>query len=486
MKILLVDIPVGIVETNGIAEYLNNALQMHNNKIVKERLVERHHVSLPYGKSFTLGLLYLAAVLREEKHDVTYLISDDPNFIDDYFVALKEVEIILYSCKTNTYPQALRLATVAKDKKNDVVTIFGGPHPTALPNEVAKEKVVDIVSIGEGENTIRELIKYIETRQDISSVAGIAYWDQNKCDTVITPMRELCDLLAVPEPAYDLLPGGVSQYHIYVETGRGCLHNCSFCANPVLWKRQVRRFPPERVYNRLKKLSEDLPNNTLIHIVDPAFGFMDEDIELCKMLISHPLPLKFSCDMCAMNVTEDVINLLSKAGFVMFCVGIENCNSRVLKINHKPANINLIKKACSIIRNNSDALIKTYWIIGLPGEDQGTARDNRDAIIDMLRNGEFDICCEHIFVPYPGCDVFNNPIKYDYIIHHYDWEKYDARSFPLPGESHSFSMECAYIAFLDLLRAECELFGLQPLYDRNLVSENQNIMGFMSYKKSFI
>lgn len=486
MKVILVDIPVGLIETSNMSVYLNKALQVHDEQVTHHKLVNELNTTLPGSKTFSLGLLYLASVLREEGHQVVYLMKDDSQFDESLSYHIIDAKAILFSCKTTTYPQALLIANAVKEKNPHIITIFGGPHPTALPDEVAAEEAVDIVSIGEGEETIKELAECIEKNKSYSNVRGIAFISDRTHEFVLTPDRPLCDLAFVPEPAYDLLPGHISDYHIYVETGRGCLHNCSFCANPILWKRKVRRFSPERVYKRLKNLSEQLPTGTLVHIVDPAFGFMEQDEKLCKMLIENPVSLRFSCDMCAGNVNEGIIDLLYKAGFVMFCVGIENCNSQILKINHKPATIETIFQACKIIRKVCNAIIKTYWIIGLPGESIQSARDNCDQIISMLKNGFFDICCEHIFVPYPGCDVYNNPEKYQYKIIHHNWECYDARNFPLAGESETFSMESAYIAFLDLLRARCELYKLQDYYERSLLTNDREKTNFMTYRKRLI
>lgn len=486
MKILFIDIPVGTLQTNAFASYLNDALSMRNDKIVRECLVDKHGVNMPGTKTYSLGVLCIATALKKRGENVTYTLADDENKILNLISEANNYDAILFSAKTTTYPKCLEVAEKCKKVNNKTKIIFGGPHCTALPEKVVIEPSIDFVCLGEGEDTICELIASIENNQDFSRIKGIAYID-DAGSAIITGKRPLCrDLNAFPDPDFELLEGEVGEYHIYIETGRGCLHNCSFCANPTLWDRQVRRVNPKRTYDKLKELSEKLPPNTLVHIVDPAFGIDISDLELCKLLIDNPLPLKFSCDICAMNVEEELVRLLYDAGFVMFCVGIENCENNILQKNKKPATFEIIRKACRIIRESCDALIKTYWIIGLPGETEVSARNNRNTIIDMLRNKEFDICCEHIFVPYPGCEVFADPKKYNYHICHYDWERYDARTFPLPGESNTFSMENAYISYLDLLRAECEVLGLNQYYDRDKLLKQQDTVGFLEHKKRFV
>ncbi len=444
MRTLILDVPVGNMESSYMAEYLNDALSKYNASIVEQKLVKDLNVRLPGSKTFTLGLLCLASVLRENNYDVCYKQLDGDYIVENL---VEEIDVVMLSCKTTTYLKCLKIAERIKKYKPKIITIFGGPHPTALPHEVLKEDCVDIISLGEGELTTKELFKALRDKKDLVGILGIGY-KNDRGEIIINQPRTLCENLNdLPEPAYDLLDGELSEYHLYVESGRGCLHRCSFCANPLLWNCQVRKYSAERVYARLEELSHRLPKNTLIHMVDPAYGFMDEDKKLWDMLIKKPLPLKFSCDMCALNVDGEIIRKMSEAGFCMFCIGIENIDDNVLRINHKPASLNIIKKACETIRNNSNALIKTYWIIGLPGETEESVRENRNCIVSMLNRGDFDICCEHIFVPYPGCAVYENPKKYNYRIYHKDWDLFDAMISTTRRVRDVFYGKCVYCIF---------------------------------------
>jgi radical SAM superfamily enzyme YgiQ (UPF0313 family) len=465
MRVLLIDIPVGFVQTTDVAEYYNSSLSMYREKKISTAL-NHFNVRIPTGATYTLGLLSIASVLRASGHEILYRLLSATSSYTNISNECNSSEVVLFSAKTNTYPIALNLARQIKAGSPDISIIFGGPHPTALPEEVISNDCIDIVCVGEGEETILELIEAIAAKQKLHEIKSIFFREAGK--TIKTNRRSLISNLdTLLMPAYDLLPNGVGKYHNYIETGRGCNNNCSFCANGTMWKCRIRKYSPRKCYDNLLKLSKSLPEKSLVHIVDPSFGEHELDLELCKMLISNPLNLNFSCDMCADKVDPEIISLLVKAGIVMFCLGIESADNDVLKKNDKRSTFDIAKQACATIRSiNSNVLIKTYWIVGLPGETEATAKKSRDWIINLLDENLIDICCEHIFVPYPGCNVFSQPEKYDYAIHHNKWDLYDARSFPLPGESKSFSMGKAYIAYLDLLRAQYDYYNLENPQDR--------------------
>ena len=483
MKILAIDFPAGFVKMPPLAEYFTGLLSKRRHQEIDEKLVRRFDISLPKNKSYSLGLLSVASAAKAHGHDVHYFIFENNEKLQQLLNDAESFQVLLLSCKTTTLDFALDMAEQFKNKNPKIKTIFGGPHLKALPHVVAGHNFVDIVVISEGEFVVNDILNAIEKNTPLQSVEGICFKTDDGSVYTSSQAPLIDDLDSIPELDFSLLPGDTSEYHYYLESGRGCFYNCSFCANPMLWERKVRYFNPEKIYQRLRKISEVVPANTLVHIVDPSFGFSSENKTLCELLIKNPLPLKFSCDICAKHISPEIVEILYDAGMRMFCIGVESASDEVLQYNHKPAKFENIIEACRTIKQHSDAFIKTYWIIGLPGETEKSAQFSRDASINMLKDGHADLLCDHLFVPYPGCDVFHSPEKYNFNIRHQSWDQYDARSFPLPGEQSGFSMEKAYLSYLDFLRAQCEFYGLS---DRPALSKMMKVITFGEHKKVLI
>ncbi|MCM1232763.1 MAG: B12-binding domain-containing radical SAM protein [Ruminococcus flavefaciens] len=484
MNVIAIDLPLNSVKAPDMSGYFNRILSKKRNQIIKERLIDKFDITVPEAKTFTLGLLSIASALKMEGHNIKYIIYDKfENSLADMEILCSKAQVALLSCKTTTYPIALEVAKAIKNCNPKIITIFGGPHCNVLPREVIAHDEVDYVSTGEGELTLIKLLSVFEGKTKLEEVPGVYY---KKTDGIIvknTHSSLIKNIDDIPEIEYEILPGDLNNYHIYVETSRGCKYQCSFCANPLLWEKQIRSYNSDKVYNRLTRLSKLLHANTLVHLVDPSYGNSIYIDTLCDSLIKHPISLKFSCDINALHVEKERIIKMYNAGVRMFCIGIESFSEDVLRLNKKPQTTELILNACRIIKENTDAFVKTYWIIGLPGESEETFRYSRDMAIKMLKDNWVDIVCEHVFVPYPGCDVYEHPENYKYKIIHKDWGNYDSRSFPLPGESEDFSMERVYISYLDFLRAQCEYYGIS---DRNSLLGLSNDYSFKDYKGGLI
>lgn len=484
MNVIAIDLPLNSVKAPDISGYFNGLLSKKRNEIIEERLIKKYDLVMPTGGTFTLGLLSIASSLKAHGHSVEYVVLDhySEEFMDS-ITTWMDVQIVLFSCKTTTYLLALGIANAIKKKYAHIITVFGGPHCNVLPLKVISNPQVDYVSVGEGEFTTAQLLEAIQKHTPIDNIPGLFYKDINGTIVENEANNLIPSIDAIPEIDYSLLPGTLRDYHIYVETTRGCQYQCSFCANPLFWKRKVRCYNVKKTYERLAKISKELAPNTLVHLVDPSYGNSQTIDDLCELLKENPLPLKFSCDINALHVEEEKVKKMYEAGVRMFCLGIESFDEEVLRFNKKPQTTEMVYRACQIIRNTTDAFIKTYWIVGLPGENEDSCKISRDAAVKMLREKLTDVVCEHVFVPYPGCDVFEHSEEYNFSIIHRDWGNYDARSFPVPGESLSFSMERVFIAYLDFLRAQCEFYNIS---DRNSLLGISNEYDFRTYKGSLI
>ena len=124
-----------------------------------------------------LGLAYLGAALEKE-HEVR--ISDGSVLDITVEGMVAEIErwdpdIVGITVHTPTFYRAIAICKLIKERKLKAVTVLGGPHPSACPQDCMKNKEVDIVVVGEGEYTIKDLAKAIGSGDDLSAVKGIYY-----------------------------------------------------------------------------------------------------------------------------------------------------------------------------------------------------------------------------------------------------------------------------------------------------------------------
>ena len=157
----------------------------------------------------SLGLAYLAAYIRENIKDLNLSILDATfNPTLEYaknFLERKKPEIVGIFSDTLMFNDALKVARIAKSLNCNV--IFGGPHPTVLPDSAIKEDSVDAVCIGEGEETFKDYIEAFYKKADLKKVRGI-YFKKNGKVIKNPPRMHIENLDILPIPAYDLFDIG--------------------------------------------------------------------------------------------------------------------------------------------------------------------------------------------------------------------------------------------------------------------------------------
>ena len=118
--------------------------------------------------------------------------------------------IMIYSFTTR---QAAKVFTEVKNAEIDSIFIAGGPHPSGAPDETLE--YFDYVVLGEGEETLPELVKILQEGGDPKKIRGIAYKDSGTGKIVTTPKRPYVNLNSYP--CFD-----PKKLHAPIEISRGC------------------------------------------------------------------------------------------------------------------------------------------------------------------------------------------------------------------------------------------------------------------------
>jgi len=196
----------------------------------------RHGLSFAFDIIPT-GLEYIAAYIEDVVDEVNIIdLEMEPKpiqkTVEKYLDELKP-DLVGISMSATEHSEGLEIAKLAK--KRGIVTVLGGYHPTAIPDELLSHSQVDIVVRGEGEQTMHELV----TIGDAKGINGISYKEGNKI--IHNPKRDFIeDLDTLPFPARHL-----RRYvyhttlmrkweHDVISISRGCWGRCSFCCEPTM------------------------------------------------------------------------------------------------------------------------------------------------------------------------------------------------------------------------------------------------------------
>ena len=242
---------------------------------------------------YPINLGYLAAYLKT--HNISCVVRDFEveAFIEKEFLASisqGNPRIIGFSCMTPHIKNAAVLAKIIKAHFPNILTVLGGVHGSAIPEQTLREfPEFDVVVMGEGEQTLVELYGcYLNNRMEY--VPGIAYrMRENRiCINQRRPMIENLD--SIPFPDRELInidnyrKSHVSRGHsrktkriAEITCSRGCPYDCIFCASKVVHSRKVRFRSPQNIIAEM----EYLVNNYHIE----HFSFLDDTFTLRKDIL---------------------------------------------------------------------------------------------------------------------------------------------------------------------------------------------------------
>jgi len=297
--------------------------------------------------------------------------------------------IMLYSFATaqaeEVYAEVGRAAV-------DAVYIAGGPHPSAMPEEVLEH--FDFVVIGEGEETLPELLQSIEYGRDPGAVKGIAYKCRGKVR--FTDKRSSVDLDRYPPFGKILAP---------IEISRGCPWGCTYCQTPRLFGSQMRHRSIESItrYARRHKDIRFTSPNSLAYGSDGREIRLDKVAALLKALAELEKPIYFGT--FPSEVRPDYVSHASLELIEKHCanenisIGGQSGSPAVLRSINRGHGREEIEIACDLVLEHSLAP-HVDLIFGLPGE----CAEDQKMTLDLARwivakGGKVRA---HRFTPLPG------------------------------------------------------------------------------------
>lgn len=415
------------------------------------RLMGSHYNGL------SLGLLYIAAVLREDGHEVAVFNADYENRSDyldqtgifegcDRYKAIHNMpdhpiwqetiqqivdfnpDYVGITMFTANFRAAQIIARGIKKINPLIKIVVGGVHPTLAPEEVMQESLFDFVITGEGEYAMSRLCSGVQPLL----IVGLGYRDSLGRVHINNsmPYKEfIINLDYLPFPARDLIinPHENTDFGMLV-TGRGCAFNCTFCASPAMWgSKPVRLRSVDNIMQELHQIKDLYPHN-VIYFEDDTFTMKkSRTIELCKRIINSDINIKWKCDTRADCVDEELLEYMKVAGCITIKIGVESGSDRILKsINKRVSKDRLLQAARNIKKYNIPLTI--YLMTGFPNE---TDEDLKQTI-EFAKEIDPNYCSLSILAPYYGTEIYKKFVAENGELNKEHWEYFYHQSNIMP------------------------------------------------------
>lgn len=360
-----------------------------------------------------LGLMYLAAVIRRAGHE-------DPRIIETRFLdrPLEEEiknyrpDLVGVSGLTQDFPVIHETLRKVRSTSPDTPLIIGGPHASSTPDSILDDTPADFAVMGEGEETILELIEAIEGKREMGSVAGIIY--RGDGEVIATePRKPIQDLDSLPYPAWDLIP--LKKYsrdprfvHIRARedfmilfTSRACPYNCVFCHR--LFGKGFRARSPENVLGEIRELY-DRYGISEFEIWDDCFNLdSDRTKKILRDIAGSGMDVKiaFQNGVRGDRLDPEMLRLMRDAGVYHIAFAIETGSERIQKVIRKNLDID---KTLDAIREAASLKMFTrgFFMMGFPTETKADILKT----IDVAVRSDLHLASFFMANAFPGTELF--------------------------------------------------------------------------------
>ena len=385
-------------------------------------LDERYGKLAPVGATLPhLGLLMLGAVLREADYTVRVVDASAQGL--SYEQTLEETKkfkphIIALTAVTPSLLKTVKLAEMMKKVFPAVPIVIGGPHFTAVPEQTLLDyPVFDYGVVGEGENTLKELVETLSADKTPLDVSGVAFRENGK---VIfgAPRPVIKDLDSLPFPAWDFLDEFPGHYHpalfkykklpsTQIISARGCPNKCIFCDTSV-FSRQIRFHSSEYVLEMIAYLVKRFGVKEIIFEDDQFLIKRERVAEICEGLLKANWGISWCCSGRVNSVNDiELLKLMKRSGCWQVSYGIESGSQEILDFAKKGITTKQIVNAVRLT-NEAGILSKGYFIFGLPQETEQSMRNT----INFAKGISLNDMSAFILTPFPGSEMYDVAEKY--------------------------------------------------------------------------
>jgi anaerobic magnesium-protoporphyrin IX monomethyl ester cyclase len=383
-----------------------------------------------------LGLAYIAGALEAAGHAVAVVdaVTEAPEtylrYFRGYLLGLPFDQIVdripadakavgVNSIFTHEWPAVARLVAVIKQRRPGLPVILGGEHVTSMPEFCLLTSQADYLVMGEGEETIVELVDAIERGTPPAELLGIGYRDDR--EVVVNPRRARA--LAVddiPRPAWHLFD--LDTYHEYKWLGgmysatksvpvlatRGCPYQCTYCSAPNMWEPRWIPRDPKLVVDEIEHYvdrfgARNFPFQDLTAIVQRQWI-----IDFCNELLARDLDITWQMPSGTRSeaIDAEVADLLRRTNMISMAYAPESGSETTRKlIKKKMKTDRLFTSMQAAVESGLN--VAAFFVIGFPHDTEDHIRENLE-FMDKIADIGITDAAVGFYMALPGTQMFDS------------------------------------------------------------------------------
>jgi radical SAM superfamily enzyme YgiQ (UPF0313 family) len=385
--------------------------------------------------SLPLGLAYIAGAIETSGREVRVVdaVAEAPTtmsrYIKGYLVGLPLAEVVsripddvdivgITVIFTHEWPALVYMIDLLKAARPDLIVVLGGEHVTPMPEFCLATSKADYLVLGEGEETIVELLDALEEGRSVADMPGIA-WRGSDGSAVVNPRRQRRkDVDAIPWPGWHHFDIETYKKHHFcggldvdavtmpILATRGCPYQCTYCSSANMWTPKWIARDPIGVVDEIELYvnrygARNFPFQDLTAILNRRWI-----IEFCEELLRRKLDIvwQLPTGTRAEAIDAEVAQLLRRSGVVIATYAPESGSEETRKLIKKRMQTDSLMASieASIA---ADLNVTTVFVIGFPHDTPALIAENLPFMRRVAGMGVSDAPVFY-YMALPGTEIF--------------------------------------------------------------------------------
>jgi radical SAM superfamily enzyme YgiQ (UPF0313 family) len=374
-----------------------------------------------YISEFPIGIACLVAVLEKRGYEIDVYHQDIHHYPETHLLEYlnnNKYDFIGLAFIGGywQYKKSLAISAAVNASKHRPFYCLGGHGPSPEPAYFLNKMQADAICIGEGDETILDLLDAVSNKRSLSTVKGIAWRDGGEVH--VNERRPLIgDINALPFPAYHRFPMDVyrllrmphttnKDFVACILSGRGCPFRCNFCY------RMDKGFRPradEVIIEEIRLLQKDYAINYIAFYDELLMSSEERVLSLCESFLRAGLKFKWECNGRLNYAKPEVLKVMKRSGCVFINYGIECMDDKILKTMHKALKTQQITSG--IEATLAEGISPGFNIIfGNIGENKRTLKQGVEFLL-RYDDGSQRRTIRPV-TPYPGSELYYKAIEW--------------------------------------------------------------------------
>jgi anaerobic magnesium-protoporphyrin IX monomethyl ester cyclase len=379
----------------------------------------KKNVALVAGKTDypPMGALYIADALEQAGFTVRLHESSENN--GNFLRSVKESNPLFVGFSVHTWPIIVDMVDKSKlIKENlDVPVVWGGIHPTFVPEGCLAESFIDYIVMGDGEV---EVVRLAEDLLDGTNLdnrrrhgATLLDLDNYRPAWHLVRLRECLFDASHSVRGNNTQNSGAERIFYYLMSSRGCPFNCTFCYNSHRPKQPWRGHSAGWVKEQVLFLKKNLDIDGVGFWDDFFLGDRRRAVEIIEFL--HGQGIKFLCEARATDLNDEFTSWLKKMGCLQIFVGAESGSNRVLEMINKKTTVEDIIRAAEVT-HKYNLPARFSFIYGFPGETIEEMFQTKALVERLLGCSNVSISGPKLLTPYPGSLIYEQVLDNGFVV----------------------------------------------------------------------